>query len=278
MIRKHDAFLSHIHSIEREPEDDLEGITQDTLARSATPAEELQSTQWVISQEPDAILAPAVQNPKTLRELIAYAGNGRRVYIGMHSNSATDAIAEWRQLVGDDDLATKHLRMVIAGRLVRKLCPACKQPYQPDAETLRKLNLDHGRAQQFFQARTQPLVDQKGNPIACTFCQEMRYHGRTGVYEVMDVNDEVRQAIMANSSVNQLRALFRKMRGRFVQEYALTLVERGETSIQEVLRAMRGQEQDPRAKGGSPSGSGTFTSSGSGSAAAPQPRPKNPGR
>lgn len=286
MIRKHDAFLTHIHSVERDPEDELEGITQNKLAKGASPNDELQQVQWVISQEPDVILMPDLTNPKSARELIAFASHEKRVYIGMRSGSATDAIAEWRQMVGDDDLAMRHLRMVVCGRLVRKLCPACKQPYQPDAETLRKLNLDHGRAQQFFQARTQPMVDQKGNPITCSFCAEMRYHGRTGVFEVMSVNDEVRHAVTANSTANQIRALFRKMHGRFIQEQALDLVEKGETSIQEVLRAMRGQEQDPRGAAAHPSGtgapaggSGTFSSSGTSAAQGTRPgRPASPGR
>ena len=80
----------------------------------------------------------------------------------------------------------------------------------------------------------------------------------------MDVNDELRQAILANSQPNQLRALFRKMRGRFIQELALDLVEKGETSIQEVLRSMRGQEQDPRG-GTAPGGTATGTFSPGGS-------------
>lgn len=268
IIRRHDAFLSHILSIERDPEDDLEGITQNKLARGASPNDEFQQVQWVISQEPDALLMAEIANPKSARDLVQYAADGKRVYVGLRAGSAVDAISEWRQMVGDDDLATKSLRQVISGRLVRKLCPACKQPYQPEPETLRKLNLDHGRAQQFFQARTQPLVDQKGNPIVCTFCAEMRYRGRTGVYEVMDINDEVRQAIMANSQPNQLRALFRKMRGRFIQELALDLVEKGETSIQEVLRSMRGQEQDPRG-GTAPGGTATGTFGPGGSSPGP---------
>lgn len=262
IVRQHDAFLTHIHSIEREPEIDLEGVTQNKLARGVSPADELQSVQWVISQEPDTILVPEIQNPKSLRELIAYAGKGKRIYIGLRSGSAIDAINDFRTMVGADDLAMKNLRMVIAGRVVRKLCDACKQPYQPDAETLRKLNLDHGRAQQFFQARLQPMTDQKGNPIFCTFCHELRYRGRVGVFEVMDIGEDFRQAVLASASVNQLRALFRKSRGRFIQEQALDLVEAGKTSIQEVLRAMRGQEQDPNVARAAAGGTGTFMASG----------------
>jgi general secretion pathway protein E len=263
IIRQHDAFLTHIHAIERDAEDDLEGVTQDNIPKSASPQDELEKTQWVISQEPDAILMASVQNPKSARELVAFAEPGKRVYIGLRSASAVDAINDWRTLIGDDDLAMKSLRMVIAGRVVRKLCPACKQPYQPDPETLRKFNLDHAKSQQFFQARTQPMRDQKGNLIPCTFCAEMRYKGRQGVYEVMEISEEIRQAVLQNATAKQLMGLFRKMRGRFLQEQALDLVEQGVTGMQEVIRAMRGQEQDPSAaKAGVGSATGTFSAQG----------------
>jgi general secretion pathway protein E len=277
VLRRHDAFLTHIHSIERDPDDDLEGITQNKLPHSASPNDEFEKVKWVVSQEPDALLMSGVANPKSVRELIEFAGTGKRVYIGMRSGSAVDAINDFRSMVGDDDLAVTHLRLIVCGRLVRKLCPACKQQYQPDPETLRKLNLDHAKAGQFYQARTQPMVDQKGNPVVCMFCNELRYKGRVGVFELLVVDDEVRQAVLANASVNQLRALIRKSRGRYLQEQALELVEKGETSVQEVLRAMRGQEQDPRMTGPGPgpgatrtgpasphpSSSGTFNSSSS---------------
>ena len=244
IIRQHDAFLTQIQSVERAPEEDLEGVTQNALSRGASPQDELDKVQWVISQEPNTIVMPEIHNAKSARAMVACAGE-RRIYVGLRSGSAVDAINDWRTMVGDDEHAMRHLRMVISGRVLRKLCPACKQPYQPDPDTMRKLNLDHGRVSQFYQARTHPMQDQKGNPIPCAFCADMRYQGRTGIFEVMDINDEVRQAVLQNASPKQLLSLFRKMRGRFTQESAMDLVEKGETSIQEVLRAMRGQERDP---------------------------------
>ena len=167
IIRRHDAFLTHIHSIEREPEDDLEGVTQNRLARGASPNDELQQVQWVISQEPDALLMAEITNPKTARELVQFAaGEGKRVYVGLRAGSAVDAISEWRQMVGDDDLATKSLRQVISGRLVRRLCSACKQPYQPEPETLRKLNLEHGRPSSSSRHERSPWWTKKATRLS----------------------------------------------------------------------------------------------------------------
>jgi general secretion pathway protein E/type IV pilus assembly protein PilB len=120
---------------------------------------------------------------------------------------------------------------------------ACKVGYSPDPESLRKLNMDPNRVTQLFQARTQPLRDPKGNPMTCDFCQDLRFKGRFGVYEVFVIDDEARSAVLAGGTLNQLKTIFRKGRGRYLQEMALAQVEAGETSVQEVLRVLKGPEQ-----------------------------------
>jgi type II secretory ATPase GspE/PulE/Tfp pilus assembly ATPase PilB-like protein len=112
------------------------------------------------------------------------------------------------------------------------------------------------------------MRDQKGNPIPCTFCKELRYKGRFGVYEILDVDDDVRQIVAAGGSVNQLKAVFRKQRNRFLQEQALLQVSEGETSIEEMLRVLRA-DQGPSAP--------PAASAGGGGRAAPA-NPKTPAR
>jgi general secretion pathway protein E len=147
----------------------------------------------------------------------------------------------WRKLIGDDRKAMRNLKYVISGRILRKLCAACKVGYTPDPATLRKLNLNPDKVRTLFQARSTPLMDPKGNPIPCEFCRELQFKGRTGVFETMLVDDEVRQIIEAGGSANQLKSAFRKQRGRYLQEQALAKVEAGETSVQEVLRVMKAE-------------------------------------
>lgn len=253
ILRGHDAFLEHIHTIERNPDVDLEGITQNKLPGNASPADEYKLASWVMSQEPDIVMISRVEDSRTASELIKYAVDNRRVYVGLTAPSTFDALAIWRKLVGDDKLAVQNLRLVINGRVLRKLCNACKVGYAPDPNTLRKLGMNPDKNTTLFQARTQPLRDAKGNPVPCEFCKDLRFKGRTGVYEFFSIDDEARQAIAAGTSGQQLRAVFRKQRGKFLQEEALMLVERGETSVQEVLRVMKGgdatvpQEPEPAA-------------------------------
>jgi type II secretory ATPase GspE/PulE/Tfp pilus assembly ATPase PilB-like protein len=244
LLRGHDAFLQHIQTLERAQDQDLEGITQNKLPANAPAADEAKQINWLISQEPDVLMVNSVEDAATPQSLIDFLdsasqdGKNRRVYIGMRAGSTFDALAMWRKLVGDDQAAMSRLNMIVAGRVMRKLCMACKVAYTPDAEQLRKLNINPANASKLFQARKEPMRDQKGNPVLCTFCQELRYNGRFGVFEVMVIDDEIKHLITSGGSTNQLKAAFRKQRGKLLQEMALAAVEAGDTSLAEVKRVM----------------------------------------
>jgi general secretion pathway protein E len=245
ILRGHDAFLEHIHTVERAPDIDLEGITQNKLPANVSPADEFKQTDWVISQEPDIIMISKLEDSRTATSLARYSGDkehNRRVYVGMQAASTFDALAQWRKLVGDDKVAAENLRLIINGRVLRKLCNACKIGYTPDPNTLKKLGMNPEKSTTLFQARTEPLRDAKGNPVPCEFCKDLRFKGRTGVFEMFVIDDEAKEKIVAGASPNELRAAFRKQRGRFLQEEALAIVQKGDTSVQEVLRVLKGAE------------------------------------
>jgi type II secretory ATPase GspE/PulE/Tfp pilus assembly ATPase PilB-like protein len=198
------------------------------------------------------------------------------VYVGLRASTTFEALGMWRKLVGDDRTAMKNLKLVIAGRVMRRLCTACKVGYTPDPTTLRKLNMDPDRVGTLFQARTSPIRDPKGNPIPCEFCRELQYRGRIGVYETLIVDDELRAAIEQGGSSSQLKSLFRKQRGKYLQEQALARVEAGDTSVQEVLRVMGSGGSGSSGKsssgggGARPSGGAPPTRSGGAPRARPQ--------
>ncbi len=262
LARKHDAFLSHIHTIEHAPDDELEGITQNKLAADAPAEEMLKSLTWVTSQEPDVLIVDRVDDAASALELLRFAGTGKRVYVGIRAGNSLDALGAWRKLVQDEKAATKTLELVIAGRLLRKLCMACKVEYSPDPETLRRLNMSPDKVGTLFQARTTQLKDAKGNSMVCEFCGDMHFKGRTGVFELFNVDDEVRQIVAAGGSVNQLKMLFKKQKQKYIQELAIAKAVAGETSLQEVARMLKSGD------------GGSSGSSGGGSASARSPRPK----
>lgn len=291
-VRGHDAFLFHVHTIERAPESDLEGITQNALAANVSPADEAKQVNWVVSQEPDVLMVTSLEDPHSAVDLAKFALNERRVYIGMRTGSTMDALKQWRKLVGDDGLAMKSLKAIIVGRLVRRLCSACKVGYTPDPNTLRKLNMNPDAVGKLYQARKEPMRDAKGNLVPCTFCHDLAFRGRFGIYEVMKIDDEIRNVIKAGGTESQIKQAQRKQHGRLLQEVALSQVQAGETSVEEVLRVLKhdseagGSAPRPRSGpppapgGGSPPRSSTPPQRGSGGppprGRAPQPRPAGP--
>jgi type II secretory ATPase GspE/PulE/Tfp pilus assembly ATPase PilB-like protein len=247
ILKAHDSVLQFIQTVERYQEEDIDGITQNKLPPNAPGAEEAKLVSWVISQEPDVMLVDKVEDPKSAADILDAAKSGKRLYVCMRAGSTFEALDQWRRLVGDNHLATESLKMVISGRILRKLCMACKVGYAPDAGTLRKLNMSTEKVSQLFQARTQPLRDPKGRPIPCEFCNDLHFKGRTGVFEFLVVDNDIREAVTAAKPLNQP---FRKQRGRYLQEEALTLVEKGETSVQEVLRVLKGGGEGPEVPAG----------------------------
>jgi type II secretory ATPase GspE/PulE/Tfp pilus assembly ATPase PilB-like protein len=241
VLKGHDAFLQHVMTVERDAEQDLEGITQEKLPSGATGSEEAKQVSWILSQQPDVMLVSKPESAQTAAEMIKNSKE-RRIYVSMIAGNTFDTLAHWRKLVGDDKLAMSQLKMVISGRTLRKLCAACKMGYAPDPETLRKLNMDGAKVEKLYQARKEPPRDQKGNPIRCEFCNDLRFKGRTGIYEILQIDDDIRQVILAGGSGAQLKTAFRKQHGRYLQEVGLQLVESGDTSVQEVLRVLRAGE------------------------------------
>jgi type II secretory ATPase GspE/PulE/Tfp pilus assembly ATPase PilB-like protein len=218
----------------------------------------LKLVSWVTSQEPDVLMINEVADPRTAVVLAKFAaeGQGHKVYVALRANNTFEALGLWRRLVGDDHLAMLDLQMVLAGRVMRRLCMACKVAFNPDPDALRKLNMNPAKAATWFQARRDPLRDGRGRPIPCEFCHDLRYKGRLGVYEVMSINSEMKQAVESGASLNQLKAIFRKQRARFLQEVAMAQVESGETSVQEVLRVMQVVAEPGTATGSRGSGPG----------------------
>jgi type IV pilus assembly protein PilB len=150
----------------------------------------------------------------------------------------------------------KDVRLVIAARLVRKLCTACKQDFNPDPDTLRKLNMAPERVGKLFTARTSPMKDNRGRDVVCEFCLDLRFRGRVGVYELFLIDDEVKQVVQAGGSVNQLKMLFKKQRQKYLQEQALAVAVAGESSLNEVARVLKVD-----ASGGGTSSSGRKSAS-----------------
>ena len=128
---------------------------------------------------------------------------------------------------------------VVNQRLIRKLCEKCKEAYTPTPEVLKQLGLPADRVPELFRP-PQPQPDQKKPPPPCEECQGLGYFGRTGIFELLVVNDAVREALMKTPKLEIVRATARKAGMRLLQEEGIALVAKGVTSLAELMRALKG--------------------------------------
>ena len=157
------------------------------------------------------------------------------------------ALEMWLAMNANKGEAAKALKAVIAQRLIRILCPTCKIPYQPDEATMKRLNLPVGRNMQSFKANTEPIVDRKGNKIICPDCAGIGFRGRTGIFEVLMVTDEIKHALATGAGINQIRVLA-KNNLLLLVEHGIRKFATGLTAIHEVTRVISTE------KSGSPGG------------------------
>lgn len=169
----------------------------------------------------------------------------------MPGNDTLSTLDTWMSLNTDKPAAIECLRAIISERLVRILCPTCKVPYQPDEATLKRLNLPIGRNLQAFKANTGPITDAKGNKIICPDCAGAGFKGRTGIFEVLMIDDDIRKAVLAKANHTQIKAIARKQHFALLVESGIRKFASGITAMNEVTRILATDKNpSPAAKSG----------------------------
>ena len=166
---------------------------------------------------------------------------GPMIYIPQRAGSTAEQIREWVKRVGDLKMASATLRAVSNQRLLRTLCPNCRQPYQPTPEQLKKMGLPADRVKQLYRASGKVQV--KNKIENCPVCGGTGYLGQTGAFEVMIVDDAARKALVAGDLKSALSHA-RRNKMIYLQEAALSKIVSGETSIEEVIRVTSPARKD----------------------------------
>lgn len=250
-VRTHDAFLQNIQMLEYDHEIDVNNVTQ----RLFTPEGEktfTEDVQRMVRSDPDILVFPEVREREAAGVVCKGGGDKIRMYVGLVADDVFDALRRWIALVGDKGAVARSLWMISNQRLVRRLCGECKQPYKPDAATLKKLNMP---ADAVLYRQPPKEYDKHGNPIICQACQGSGYVGRVGVFEMLMVDAEMRDVIRSASSLSDVKTFAMKRGGLGIQTQALQKVLDGTTSIEEAVRVIRGQKPaaaKPQPKGQAP--------------------------
>jgi type IV pilus assembly protein PilB len=180
----------------------------------------------ILRQDPDIILVGEIRDLETA-EIAAQASlTGHVVFTTLHTNDAPSSIARLLDLGVEPFLVTATLEGIVAQRLVRKICENCKAPYQPTETQLMELLLtpDDVKGKKFYYGR------------GCEKCNSTGYRGRTGIFEIMTFNDEIRELIMQQASTTVLRAAAQKTGMRLLRDNGLAAIYDGITTIDEVIK------------------------------------------
>ena len=169
----------------------------------------------ILRQDPDIIMVGELRDPPASQMAVRAALTGHLVFSTLHTNDAPSAVNRLVDLGIPRYLVASTLRAVLAQRLVRVLCPGCKQEYTPE-------NLPVKRA---------------WRPVGCDACSGTGYRGRTGIYELFSVDEELANFILSEHGTAQIEAQARSRGFESLKEDGWRKVEAGITSPEELLRA-----------------------------------------
>ncbi|KAA0219534.1 MAG: Flp pilus assembly complex ATPase component TadA [Phycisphaerae bacterium] len=179
-----------------------------------------------LRQDPDIILVGEIRDLETAQIAVQASLTGHLVFTTLHTNDAPSAIARLLDLGLESFLITATLEAVVAQRLVRRICTNCKAEYTPTEEQLYELELrpDDIGGKVFFYGK------------GCDYCNNTGYKGRIGIYEIMVLDDVMRELIMRHASTGVLRVEAVKRGMRTLRESGLNAIYEGITTIEEVVR------------------------------------------
>ena len=227
----------NIITVEDPVEYTLDGIHQVQVLREKG-LDFARALRAIMRQDPDIILVGETRDKETAHTAMEAALTGHMVFTTLHANDTATAIARLNEMGVPPYLIGSSIVGVMAQRLVRKVCPNCCRT--------RNVNPDKDRLASSYGIKTikEPtILDLKSDPYddtnkrnLCNKCNGSGYKGRIGLYEVMRVNDSIRELIMSSSNAEDIRSCAYQNGVKSLLVYGMELVKRGITTIQEVER------------------------------------------
>lgn len=239
IVRSHDAYIQNIHSLEKRRLYEVDNITQHIYDSSGTEGSYAKRLQSVLRREPDVVLVGELDDKETANVMLRTGGSGKKLYAGMTATDAFDALDIFLDWSSESKKASSQLLAITNQRLLRTLCPTCREAYKPDSSLLRKANLPVDKIEHFYRPPTQKIYDKQGREIVCPTCQGTGYAGRVGCFELLVIDDAIRRMIKSGANTTQIKAQARKNKMYYLQEEGLLKAMEGKTSINEVLRSLR---------------------------------------
>ncbi|MDD3807476.1 MAG: ATPase, T2SS/T4P/T4SS family [Candidatus Marinimicrobia bacterium] len=177
----------------------------------------------ILRQDPDIMMIGELRDQETVELAIRSALTGHLVLSTLHTNDAPSAITRMIDMGVEPYLISSTLRAVLAQRLIRKLCPHCKERFTPPLKVLEKFNLDPTKTYTFYK------------PVGCIQCRNTGYLGRLGLFELLTNDEKMSEMIVSGATLNQLRKYAISQGMVQLMYQGIQLAKEGIVSIEEVL-------------------------------------------
>lgn len=227
ILRQADALAEKIITVEDPIEYQLERITQ-VQVKHEIGLDFARVLRSVVRQDPDVIMVGETRDLETAEIAVQAALTGHLVFSTLHTNDAATAITRLLDMGIDDYLVASTVNGVLGQRLVRTLCPDCKAPYAPSEEVLDRLNIQG-------VLRDEPFY----KPTGCKHCQGRGYRGRTGLFELMIIDENIRKQIIRRKDASLIAQMAQEGGMVPLSADGVAKAAKGLTSLEEVARVTR---------------------------------------
>lgn len=229
-----DSVTMNISTVEDPVEYNLEFCNQ-VQVNEKTGLTFAAALRSLLRQDPDIIMVGEIRDAETARIAVQAALTGHLVLSTLHTNDAPSSVTRMVNIGLEPYLIAASLNAVLAQRLVRRICNHCKEPFHPPDNLKKYLEIG--------QIEPSELMAGKG----CDKCRNSGYSGRCGIHELLIVDENFRELINKDASVNAMRQAFRRSGWPSLFEDGLIKVKKGITTIDEVLRVTEAEGLDPAA-------------------------------
>jgi general secretion pathway protein E len=220
-----DATALNIMTVEDPIEYDLDGISQ-TQVNTRIEMSFARALRTILRQDPDVVMIGEIRDLETAQIAVQASLTGHLVFATLHTNDAVSAVTRLVDMGVEPFLLASSLIGVGAQRLVRKLCLECRKPFAPDAAQLGVLGVA-------------PTGGTLYSAQGCAACNRSGYRGRTGIYELLSVDEDLRRLIHDRSSEQVLRAHVLARGMRSLRDDGMRWAAQGVISLEEVIRVTR---------------------------------------
>lgn len=246
-LQSTDRFLRDYFMVQEKSRQEAEVINIGNETWDESAGETMMTAlRTLLLREPNAIAFPDMGDAATLNEMCRLANElDISISTRIPARHAVEAVVRALMLKPNVDQFAKALKLVVCQRIIRKLCLNCRVPFQANPALLHQLGLPPERVpilHRQYQPRPEDMVDQRGNPVEilpCESCGGLGYSERTGIFELLHIDDRFRKAMKSTPTTAALNEVATQSGHVGLRDEGIVLVARGDTSLEELQRVLK---------------------------------------